>query len=46
MTFAFVTAHLGGGHSTWGLMQPRAPRIAAFWVGLPLLWLGLVLRIR
>ncbi|KAI9637237.1 uncharacterized protein MKK02DRAFT_24354 [Dioszegia hungarica] len=44
------TAHLGGAHSTWALTRPGGEmkwvRVGAFWVGLPLLALGLYMRIR
>ncbi|CAD6567819.1 MAG: hypothetical protein TREMPRED_004020 [Tremellales sp. Tagirdzhanova-0007] len=45
---ALVTAHLAGAHSTWALGRPgmKDVRVAAFWVGLPLIGLGLVTRSR
>jgi hypothetical protein len=48
VTLALATAHLAGGHSTWALGRPgmQGVRVAAFWVGLPLIWLGLEARSR
>jgi hypothetical protein len=46
VTLALLTAHLGGAHSTWSGGQPFFAKVAAFWVGLPLIWLGLLLRVR
>ena len=46
VTLALLTAHLGGAHSTWSGGQPFFAKIAAFWIGLPLIWLGLLLRVR
>jgi hypothetical protein len=43
------TAHLGGAHSTWALSKGdvmKVTRILAFWVGLPAIALGLVIRTR
>ena len=48
VTLALITAHLAGAHSTWALGRPgmQAVRVAAFWVGLPLIWIGLEMRVR
>jgi len=48
VTLALVTAHLGGAHSTWALGRQGYgwARVLAFWVGLPLIWVGLEARAR
>ncbi|KAL7413933.1 hypothetical protein BDY24DRAFT_369915 [Mrakia frigida] len=41
------TAHLGGAHSTWALGSAGFGwRVAAYWVGLPMIVAGLALRVR
>lgn len=48
VTLALFTAHLGGAHSTWALGRSGFgyARLLAFWLGLPLIWIGLVTRMR
>lgn len=44
------TAHLGGGHSAWAVgikgVTMKVVRVAAFWVGTVLMFVGVVVRMR
>ncbi|KAK4685064.1 hypothetical protein P7C73_g5097, partial [Tremellales sp. Uapishka_1] len=47
ITLALLTAHLGGAHSSWALgNSAQSVRVVAFWIGLPLVWIGLEARSR
>jgi hypothetical protein len=50
VTLLLLTAHLGGAHSTWALGLKRenmkSTRVAAFWVGAPVLLLATLVRMR
>jgi len=49
VTLFLFTAHLGGAQSSWALGRGSgftAVRVLAFWVGLPLIWVGLEMRTR
>ncbi|ORY35367.1 hypothetical protein BCR39DRAFT_3781 [Naematelia encephala] len=48
VTLSLLTAHLGGAHSSWALGRDGFTwlRVLAFWVALPLVWIGLELRTR
>ncbi|WVR07376.1 hypothetical protein IAU60_004417 [Kwoniella sp. DSM 27419] len=47
VTLMLITIHLAGVHSDWANGRGHnAARVAAYYVGLPLIWLGLVVRSR
>jgi len=48
VTLALATAHLGGAQSSWGLGKEGYAwlRVMAFWIGLPLMWIGIEARSR
>ena len=50
ITILLFTVHLAGAHSNWSLkhtgLYAVILRVAAYWIALPAVWLGLVLRLR